>query len=143
MDELFRRNRDKFEGRLQMKLNQSKEKTEMEQIETKVKRRQAVVPLDEDLCRSLTLEKPAWPFVQHPRPEGRSFLDWMDEHSKLIFSKLTEKALFLEQLCSLKSDEHEWNLFVFKWKLWMIFLDQNVEAVWTEICIHLSILVSI
>lgn len=141
VDELFRRNRDKIDGKIKFILKQWK--TADDSLEEKVqnvihhKRKEVFQPMDVDLCRALLLEKPTCGSVEHAHPAARSFFEWLVRNSKQIFSDLSDKNKLLKQLCKVKNVNEEWQLFIFHWKLWMIFLEQNVDAVWTEACIYL------
>ena len=150
VNELFRRNKAKVEDRFKSILNMLPQIEANEATDDifdhaavdkarRVFKRHTFPPMDASICRALSLEEPICAFNQHPHPATRSFVNWLEQNWQQICSKLADQTSFTEQLYKLQTDEQDWQTFIYKWKMWMIFLDQQCEAVLFEICLHLCI----
>lgn len=143
--ELFKKNKDKIDGKLKSLLTKIEQKQDyprdlFQMTEMKLfKQRDTYAPMDPTLCRALTLEKPICAFVEHPTPSFTSFLDWLQTNFHLLSTSTTDKLTLIEELNRLMLDDEEWKAFIFKWKLWMIFLEHKNQDIWTELCIHFNI----
>ena len=71
-----------------------------------------------------------------------SFTKWLSANLKYICSWLSSEhckvELFHLHLSILQADEKEWSMFQAKWRLWMIFLNQNVDEIWFQVYIYLN-----